>query len=173
MKQKRLKRSKKLLNNIKNYGNQIIYSRKKSFTIDPVVNKQNDRVVSFGQDVPEMPNVSTTKHPTFVMMLGVVSSNKEKMPTLWFPMSYRLTARDYKNIFKSKVLPWIRRVVKKADYGFQQDVHQPPTTEIVHVWLQENFQFWSKDIWFTIARFEPVGLQHLNACCEKCPLALA
>ena len=76
MKQKRPERGNRLLNDLKNHGNRIvIFSDKKTFTAVPVVNKQNDRIVSFGQDISELRNVSTTKHPTSVMMLGVVASN--------------------------------------------------------------------------------------------------
>ena len=97
IKQKRLECSKKLLNNIKNHGNRIIiFSDEKTFTVDPVVNKQNDRAVSFGQDVSEVRNVSTTKQLASVMMLGNVSSNGEKMPPVLFPTGYRLTALDVK-----------------------------------------------------------------------------
>ena len=63
----------------------IIFSDGKTFTVNPVINKQNDCVVSFGQDVSEIRNVSTTKHPASVMMLGFVASKGEKMSSVWFP----------------------------------------------------------------------------------------
>ena len=66
---------------MKNHGNQIlIFSDEKRFMVDPVFNKQNDRVATFGKDISEICKVSTTKHPSSVMMLGVVASNGEKMP---------------------------------------------------------------------------------------------
>ena len=64
------------------------------------MNKQNDHVVSFGQDVPEICNVSTTKHPVFIMILGVIALNGEKMSFVWFPTGYRLTAANYKDILE-------------------------------------------------------------------------
>ena len=47
MKQSRLERGNRLLNDLKNHGNWIvIFSDEWTFTVDPVVNKQNDRIVS-------------------------------------------------------------------------------------------------------------------------------
>ena len=40
----------------------------------------NDRVVTYGNDVSEHCRVSATKHPASIMMFGVVASNGEKMP---------------------------------------------------------------------------------------------
>ncbi len=62
--------------------------------MDPVFNKQNDHVVVF-DDTPEseeLTHVSMMKHTASVMMLGVVSSTGHKMPPVWFPTGYRLTA---------------------------------------------------------------------------------
>ena len=82
--QKRLERSTHLLNNIKNHGNQIlVFSDEKTFTVDPVFNKQNDHIVTFGKDISEICKVSTTKHSASVMMLSVVASNGEKMLPVW------------------------------------------------------------------------------------------
>ena len=65
---------------MKNHGNGILFFSDKRFTVNPVFNKQNDCVVTFGKDISEIHKVSTIKHPASVMMLGVVTSNGEKMP---------------------------------------------------------------------------------------------
>ena len=58
-KQMRLERGNRLLNDLKNRGNRIvIFSDEKTSTVDPVVNKRNDRIVSFGQDISELQNLS-------------------------------------------------------------------------------------------------------------------
>ena len=90
-----------LLNDLISYGNQIItFLDEKTFTVDPVVNKQNDYVVRFGKDISDMRCVSTTKNPASVMMMsGVYASNRKKMPPVWFDVGYRLTASDYKEIW--------------------------------------------------------------------------
>ena len=146
--QKRLDRSTRLLNDLKSHGNRIlIFSDEKTFTVDPVFNRQNDRVVSFGNDVSNHQRVSTTKHPASVMMLGVVASNGEKMPPVWFERGYRLTSAVYKEILETKVLPWVKRITKKADYVFQQDGAPAHTAKIAQNWLETNMSFWPKDFW--------------------------
>ena len=61
----------RLLNDFKSHGNGVInLSDEKNFTVDPVINKKNDRVVSSSHDIS---GVSTAKHSSSVMMLGVVS----------------------------------------------------------------------------------------------------
>ena len=78
--QKRLERSTRFFNDMKNHGNRIlVFSDEKRFTDDPVFSNQNDRVATFGKDISEILKLSTTKHPASVMMLGVVVSNGEKM----------------------------------------------------------------------------------------------
>lgn len=102
-KQKRLDRAKLLLNNLKNHGNRVvIFSDEKTFTVDPVMNKQNDRVVSFGQDVSEYRYVSTTKHPATVMMLGVVASNGLKMPPHLVPNGIPANCSGLQGSFEGK-----------------------------------------------------------------------
>eukprot|EP00095_Tigriopus_kingsejongensis_P001128 snap_masked-scaffold1099_size62903-processed-gene-0.6 protein:Tk01128 transcript:snap_masked-scaffold1099_size62903-processed-gene-0.6-mRNA-1 annotation:"kinesin-like protein kif3a isoform x2" len=71
----RLERCGTLLNSLKHHKRRVIfYSDEKTFTVDPVINKQNDRVICFGKEDYNIRNVSTTKHPASVMMLGVVAS---------------------------------------------------------------------------------------------------
>ena len=48
MLQKYRERCRHLLNDFKSHGNRTnIFSNEKTFTVDPVVNKQNERIVSF------------------------------------------------------------------------------------------------------------------------------
>lgn len=148
MREQRQERSRRLLNDLKSHGNRVlIFSDEKTFTVDPVINKQNDRVVSFGQDVSKVRYVSATKHPASVMMLGVVASNGEKMPPVWFKTGYRLNAADYRDILATKVLPWVRKITKKGDYVFQQDGAPAHTAKVVQEWLRSNMSFWPKDMW--------------------------
>ena len=78
---------------------------KKTFTLYPIINKQNDRVICFEKSKYSIQNVTMTKYPAPVMMLGVVASNGEKMPSIWFPVGYRLTGDDYLEILETKVKP--------------------------------------------------------------------
>ncbi len=73
--------------------------------MDPVFNKQNDRIICFDNTDHNIRNISKTKHPASVMMLGVVASTGEKMAPIWFPTGYRLMAADYLDVLSNKVLP--------------------------------------------------------------------
>ena len=148
MREQRRDRCQRLLSDLKSNGKRVlIFSDEKTFTVDPVVNKQNDRVVTFGNDVSEVRRVSKTKHPASVMMLGVVASNGEKMPPVWFKTGYRLTAADYREVLATKVLPWVRDITNGADYVFQQDGAPAHTAKVVQQWLGQNMKFWPKDFW--------------------------
>ena len=83
----------------------LFFSDEKTFTVDPVINRQNDRVVCFDETPEKIRHLSTTKHPASVMMLGVVASTGHKMPPVWFDQGYRLNAADYLEILRTKVLP--------------------------------------------------------------------
>ena len=67
------------------------FSHEKTFIVDSVFNKQNDRVVSFRIDISKHRRVSTTKHPPSIMILGTVVSIGEKLPIFWFERGYRLS----------------------------------------------------------------------------------
>ena len=88
--------------------------------MDLVINKQSDCVVGFDKDISDVHCVSTTKYPASAMMLGVMVSNREKMPSNWFDISYRLTGAAYKAILASRILPCMKKVTKDTDYIFQQ-----------------------------------------------------
>ena len=76
MVQKPLEKSPPFLNDTKNHGNRIlICSDEKNFTVDLVFNKQNNRVVTFGNDVSVQRIMLTIKHPASIMMIGVVALN--------------------------------------------------------------------------------------------------
>ncbi len=66
----------------------IFFSDEKTFTVDPVCNKQNDCVVCFGNEDSDACCVSKTKHLASVMMLRIVASTGQKMPPIWFKARY-------------------------------------------------------------------------------------
>ena len=52
--QKRLEKSTRLLNDLKNHNNRIIiYSDERAFMVDSVFNKHNDRTITLENDVSE------------------------------------------------------------------------------------------------------------------------
>ncbi len=102
----RVERGQCILNDLKHHGNRVIFfSDEKTFTVDPVINKQNDCIICFEDTPSEARHISKTKHPASVMMLGVVASTGDKMPPIWFSTGYRLNAADYLVILQTKILP--------------------------------------------------------------------
>ena len=89
--------------------------------------------MSFGQEISGVCYISTTKHPASAIMLGVVASNREKMPSVWFKGSYRLTGAVYREIMATEVLSWIGKIVRGGDYQyvFQQDSAPAHTSKVV------------------------------------------
>ena len=147
---KKQERCTHLLSDLKSHGNRvIIFLDEKTFTMDPVINKLNNRVLSFGQDISGVRYASTIKHPASAMMLGVVASNKENMPSVWFKGGYRLTGADYREIMATEALPWIRKIYKDGNYWcvFQQDGAPAHTSKVVQDWMSSNMTFWPKDFW--------------------------
>ena len=103
MAMKRLESSACLLNDLKNHKNQIlIFSNEKTFTVDPVFNKQNYRVARYRIDISEHCKVSTTVLSVSTTTLGVVSSNERKMPTVWFERGYKLIFAVYREVWRRK-----------------------------------------------------------------------
>ena len=51
--------------------------------------------------------LSKTKHPAFVISLGIVASNGTVITLIWFPSGYRLIARGYEARLSDKLVPWI------------------------------------------------------------------
>ena len=74
------------------------FSDEKKFIQDKLYNRQNDRFIT--DDPEEVPIVMSTKFPTSVMVLGVMSSDGDVMPPYFFPEGLRVllmtTSRSWK-----------------------------------------------------------------------------
>ena len=122
----------------------LFFSDENIFTVDPVFNKQNDRVVTFGNDVSKHRRVSSIKYPASIMMLGFLALNGEKMTPVWLERGYRLTSGIYREVLKRKVIPRIKQITKKSSNR----------TERRHTWqrtvqdrLDRSMRLWLKDFW--------------------------
>ncbi len=149
MKETHLHRCQALLYNLKKAcANQvIIFSDEKTWTVNPVRNRRNDRYLCFGDVDESVRTLSTTKHPASVMSLGFMASNGIAAPLIWFPARLRLTAADYLKVLQDKFLPWVRTTFPDGNVVFQQDGAPAHSAKIVQKWLGENLQFWPKDMW--------------------------
>ena len=107
--------------------------------MDPVFHAQNDRYIAFYDDPDEEEDddgdnpsgryIARSKHPVSAMFLGAVASTGEVSPPIWFPSGFRLAADAYIKVLRSKIVPWMKRVVKAhggVPFTFQQD-SAPPT----------------------------------------------
>ena len=153
-----MERAKKLLNSLKSApaGRIIFFSDEKTFTVDPVRNRQNERYLKHKDDDPEVVEdedrfIDKTKHPASLMMLGVVASSGEVCPPVWFPVGYRLVSKDYIAAVEKTVKPWIESVMIKhpgKTYVFQQDGAPAHTAAATQAYLGTSLEaFWPKDYW--------------------------
>ncbi|KAF2354925.1 hypothetical protein FHG87_014320 [Trinorchestia longiramus] len=80
-------------------------------------------------------------------MLGLVASNGENLPSVWFPRGYRLNTSAYEDVLVTKIRPWMRKITRNANYVFQQYSAPAYTAKTVQEWLRSNMNFWPKDVW--------------------------
>ena len=149
MREKRLNKSKKLLNKLKKpkEPNMIwFFSDEKNFCQDQKFNRQNNRWIAMRpQDVPR---VMQTKFPATVMVFEVISSEGHVMPPHIFEAGLRVTSEIYLTVMKEVVLPWIKKVAKDRPWVWQQDSAPCHVSKKSLEWLAENcYDFISKDIW--------------------------
>ena len=119
--EQRLIKGTALLNELKHgsSGHVRFFSDEKKLIQDKLHNQQND--CFFTDDPEEVPIVISTKFPTFVMVLGVVSSDGDIMPPYFFPKGLRMPANDYIKVLETMVKPWMVGVAGERLYIFQQD----------------------------------------------------
>ncbi|QQP40113.1 Putative transposable element [Caligus rogercresseyi] len=106
-------------------GRVIIFSDEKTWTVDPVRSRRNDRYLSFGEIDKSARTLITTKHPASAL----------------------LKAADYIKVLKTKFLPWVRENFPDGNVVFQQDGAPAHTTLTAQNWLKKHVEFWSKGMW--------------------------
>jgi hypothetical protein len=149
---KRLQKSKKLLNLLKTKKPIILFSDEKVFDVDSVSNSRLDRYLSSEKSEDVQDNIRfkfQTKHPANVMVFGLVSSDGKKMAPHFFPVGTRIDSEKYIEVLKNKVKPWIRKTYGLgAEYVLMQDGAPCHTSKKTQKWLEDNnVKFWPKEIW--------------------------
>ena len=152
LKSSRLDRCKKILQALKKKMPVILFSDEKYFTLDPIINSRTSRFISRtkAKDAPEhIRMIKTTKHPSQIMMFGLVSSTGQKMPPVFLPIGLRMGSKEYlEQVLQPHVLPWIQATFKNtSNVILMQDGAPCHTSKIVQNWLKNNLNFWAKDIW--------------------------
>ncbi|QQP40763.1 Uncharacterized protein FKW44_014916 [Caligus rogercresseyi] len=79
-----------------------IYSDKKIFTVDAVLNRRNDRFLA--ETRGQVEGYYRTKHPAQVMVLGIVASDGNKMPPHFFRPNEKVNSDVYYKVLRYKVL---------------------------------------------------------------------
>ena len=145
--QTRLERSKKLLTWIRHNGSTVkIYSDKKIFTVDQVLNRRNDRYIAISSD--DVQGAYRTKHPSQIMVLEVVASDGNTMKPHFFNPGEKVNAAVYVKVLKDVVMPWLHRTYPSGNYVWQQDGAPAHTSKLAQSFCKEYMaDFWPKDLW--------------------------
>ena len=146
-KEKRFSRSKKLLGRLRHASGAVrIYSDEKNWTVDQARNAQNDRYIAY--TAKDVPPINRTKHPAAAMMLGVVSSDGQRMPPFWFPCGLKVGTKEYLEVMEGTVKPWLDEHYPEGNYIWQQDGAPGHTSNKTEKWCKDNLaNFWEKTLW--------------------------
>ncbi len=141
-------RGKKLINWMKKKGPStvLVFSDKKNWTVDQTRNARNDHFLAFSVD--DVPPVNQTKYPASAMMLGVVASDGKRMPPFWFPKGLRVGAKEYQDVLKDVVKPWLDANYPDGNYHWQQDSAPGHKAKTTQQWCKDHLaNFWPADFW--------------------------
>ena len=130
----------------------VLWSDEKLFVVDQVVNRRNRRVVIKNANVNKQAAMKT-KHPSSVMVFGLIASNGRVMPPFFVESGVRINAKYYQENILPAVESWCA-----TEYGvnwrrkvvLMQDGAPCHTARSVQSYLAENWgseAFWPKDLW--------------------------
>ncbi len=170
---RRLTRAKKLLSGTKSsraVSTVRISSDKKIFTVDQFHNCRNDCWLAMNKDNVEF--ICTMKHLQHVMVLGILASDRQRMPPIFFCQNEKCNTNVYYKILQYKVLLWLRSTYLEGNYVFQQDRAQAHMATKVQNFLHASFtKFWpplSPDLnsldyfWWSIMERKVNAMPHPN-----------
>ena len=150
----RLERCKHLLKWMKTKTNSKkvrVFSDEKLFTVDPVLNRRNDRYLSDKKAADVDPSIKYSqkgKHSSKIMVLGVVGSDGQKCPPIFTSANEKINQDKYLEMLRQHVLPWLRRAYPGDMYVFQQDGAPAHTAEKTQDFLKSTMaDVWTKDLW--------------------------
>lgn len=150
--EKRVERGKKVETFLKRGrdGKVLVFSDEKDFTVDQHLNRRNDRYIakSTKDAAPELRYVGASKHPAKASMLGVIMSDGNKLPPIWYEGS--MDGPKYKNFLVRRVFPVLDATYGKNNYIWTQDGAPAHTCNAVQKYLTNKLGssgFWSKDLW--------------------------
>lgn len=148
---KRLERAELLLGDMESRHPDTVYffSDECQFTVDPHINRKNDRVLVREYDDP-LRYVTKSKHPASAMYLGVIASTGHTNG-IWVEDSGRLNAEGYRELLKKGgILEWMKGVARGRPFVFQQDGAPPHTAHSTQEFLERELgpdSFWRGNQW--------------------------
>ncbi|QQP33105.1 Putative transposable element [Caligus rogercresseyi] len=114
-----------------------IYSDKKIFTVDAVLNRRNDRFLA--ETRGQVEGYYRTKHPAQVMVLGIVASDGNKMPPHFFRPNEKVNSDVYYKVLSTFPM---------NNYVFTQDGAPAHTFKKAQEFCKGNMaSFWPADFW--------------------------
>jgi len=131
----RLQRCKKLLERAE--GKLMLFTDEKIFTVEPVLNRQNDRIYSTVSP-GESRLVGRRQHPASVMVwAGICVTGKT--PLVFVEKGAKIDQKYYiEEILEKEVLPWSEEHFEE-DWIFQQDSAPAHRAKRTQAWCEENF----------------------------------
>uniref|UniRef100_A0A3P8TI71 Paired domain-containing protein n=1 Tax=Amphiprion percula TaxID=161767 RepID=A0A3P8TI71_AMPPE len=149
-KKKRLDRGKMMLQEIQSATDKVmVWSDEKMFTVQAVVNSQNDRV--YAHSAQHLPEGCRThfhrQNPAGVMVWAAVASDGSKSPLVFIQEGVKVNSQVYLQMLEEKVLPWCTNAFGNQ-YVFTQDGAPAHTSNITQAWCKQHFPgFWDKNMW--------------------------
>lgn len=149
-KKKRLDRGKVMLEEIQRATDTVfIWSDEKMFTVEAILNRQNDRL--YARDAQDLPEGSRSHFrrikPAGVMVWAAVASDGSKSPLVFIPEGVKVNSAVYIEMLKTNVLPWVSEHFGN-DYVFTQDGAPSHTSNVTQQWCKDHFSgFWDKNCW--------------------------
>jgi len=150
-KQKRLDRSKILLNAMKDgtQAGEIVFSDEKMFTVEAKFNSQNDRILAKSADSipPSIKTVFRRQKPASVMVWAAISESW-RSPLIFVKEGAKINAKSYIEDILTPVQVEMKKHFKDRPFTFQQDGAPSHTANKTQDWCERHFPaFWRKELW--------------------------
>jgi len=150
-KQKRMERSKILLNAMKDgtQAGEIVFSDEKMFTVEAKFNSQNDRILAKSADsIPtSVKSVFHRQKPASVMVWAAISESW-RSPLIFVKEGAKINSNSYIEDILTPAHAQMKKHFKDRPFTFQQDGAPSHTANKTQDWCEHHFpSFWRKELW--------------------------
>ena len=114
---------------------QVLFTDEKVFTIEEVVNKQNDRI--YARSNPHL-TVPRSAHPKSIMVFAGICYDG-KTPLIFVPQGVKVNVTNYLDLLKTHVLPWSKQHFGRKKWIYQQDGAPAHKAKTVQDFCKSNF----------------------------------